>query len=67
MERSYGAFRRTFELPAPIDSDAVSAELVAGVLTVTVPKRAPGRTVADRDGRRLIPCPAGSARRNRST
>jgi HSP20 family protein len=45
MERSYGAFRRTFELPAPIDSDAVSAELVAGVLTVTVPKRTAGRRV----------------------
>jgi len=45
MERSYGPFRRVFELPSPIDSEAVSAELVAGVLTVTVEKRAPGRKV----------------------
>jgi len=45
MERCYGPFRRSFELPSPIDSDAVSADLVAGVLTVTVPKRAAGRTV----------------------
>lgn len=45
MERSYGPFRRTFELPSPVDADAVSAELVDGVLTVTVPKRAPGRRV----------------------
>ncbi|HEX6198655.1 MAG TPA: Hsp20/alpha crystallin family protein, partial [Thermoanaerobaculia bacterium] len=45
MERSYGPFRRVFELPAPIDADAVSAELSRGVLTVTVPKQPPGRKV----------------------
>lgn len=45
MERSYGPFRRVFELPAAIDADAVSAELARGVLTVTVPKRTSGRKV----------------------
>jgi HSP20 family protein len=45
MERSYGPFRRVFELPSPIEADAVSAELSRGVLTVTVPKQPPGRKV----------------------
>lgn len=45
MERSYGPFRRVFELPSAIDADAVSAALALGVLTVTVPKRPAGRTV----------------------
>lgn len=39
MERSYGAFRRTFQLDEPVDPDAVSARLERGVLTVTIPKR----------------------------
>lgn len=45
MERSYGAFRRAFELPAPVEIDAVSADLVQGVLTITVPKRSTGRKI----------------------
>lgn len=45
MERSYGPFRRTFELPSPVDADAVSADLVQGVLTITVPKRQAGRRI----------------------
>lgn len=45
MERSYGPFRRVFELPGPVDPDAVEASLAGGVLTVTVPKRPPGRKV----------------------
>lgn len=40
MERNYGTFRRVFELDAPVDSDAVSAHLRHGVLTVTIPKLA---------------------------
>jgi HSP20 family protein len=40
MERSYGAFRRVLELDAPVDSEAVSARLRHGVLTVTIPKLA---------------------------
>ena len=40
MERAYGAFHRTFELPASADADAVKAEFKKGILTVTIPKRA---------------------------
>jgi HSP20 family protein len=45
MERSYGPFRRAFELPAEIDAGAVTAELALGVLTVTVPKKPAGGKV----------------------
>lgn len=41
MERSYGAFRRVFQLDEPVDPDAVSARLEHGVLTAVLPKRAP--------------------------
>lgn len=50
MERSYGPFRRAFELPAEIDAGAVQAELALGVLTVTVPKKPAGRKVAVEEG-----------------
>jgi HSP20 family protein len=39
-ERSYGAFTRSFTLPAGVDSQHVLADLKDGVLKVTVPKRA---------------------------
>lgn len=45
MERSYGPFRRAFELPSPVDAEAVSADLDRGVLTITVPKRPSGRRI----------------------
>lgn len=45
MERSYGPFRRAFELPSPVDIASVSADLVQGVLTITVPKRPSGRRI----------------------
>jgi HSP20 family protein len=38
MERSYGPFRRTFDLGAPVDVDTISAAFEAGVLRVLVPK-----------------------------
>jgi HSP20 family protein len=40
LERGYGAFRRSFTLPATIDGTNVSAAYVDGVLTVTLPQRA---------------------------
>ena len=40
IERSQGSFTRTFTLPDAVDLDAVRADLVQGVLTVTVPKKA---------------------------
>lgn len=49
-ERQYGAFARSFRLPGDADAGAVSAELAGGVLTVTVPRKAPvesaGRRIA---------------------
>jgi HSP20 family protein len=42
MERSYGPFRRAFDLGAPVDVDAISAAFEAGVLRVLVPKRQAG-------------------------
>lgn len=39
LERSYGAFRRSFRLPPEIDADDVSASFDKGVLKVTVAKR----------------------------
>ena len=40
VERGHGAFSRTFQLPVPIDSDAIRADLRDGVLTVVCPKDA---------------------------
>jgi len=40
IERSYGAFARSFTLPANVDPDKVTAETKNGVLRVFVPKRA---------------------------
>ena len=41
VERGHGAFVRTFEFGSKIASDAVSADLTDGVLTITLPKAAP--------------------------
>ncbi len=38
IERGHGGFSRTFQLPLPIDADAIAAELRDGVLTVRCPK-----------------------------
>jgi HSP20 family protein len=38
VERGHGSFTRTFQLPIPIDGDAIRADLRNGVLTVTCPK-----------------------------
>ena len=40
VERAYGAFSRSFTLPTTVDSERIGAQLVDGVLTVTLPKRA---------------------------
>ncbi len=39
IERSYGAFARTFTLPPTVDASKVSAQYKAGVLTVRLPLR----------------------------
>ena len=40
VERTYGAFQRSFALPEGIDGEHIVAELRDGVLTVVVPKLA---------------------------
>jgi HSP20 family protein len=39
VERFYGSFQRTFELPATVDREAISASYDKGVLKVTLPKK----------------------------
>lgn len=39
VERSYGAFTRSFALPHTVDANKVQAEYKDGVLTVTLPLR----------------------------
>jgi HSP20 family protein len=39
IERSYGAFARTFALPPTVNAGKVSAQYKAGVLTVRLPMR----------------------------
>ena len=38
MERSYGAFRRSVQLPASVEPDKIHAKYHNGVLRLTVPK-----------------------------
>jgi HSP20 family protein len=38
-ERGYGSFSRSVELPSDVDADKVTANLKAGVLTITLPKK----------------------------
>jgi HSP20 family protein len=41
IERGYGSFSRSLELPEGINPDAITASISNGVLKVTVPKPAP--------------------------
>ena len=43
VERGYGAFRRSFTMPASVDGARVSASYQDGVLTVTLPRREESR------------------------
>ena len=40
-EREYGAFQRSFRLPAQTDRDAITADFKDGILSVRVPKAGP--------------------------
>jgi len=44
-ERSYGAIKRSFTLPADVDAAKVKAQFIKGVLTVTLPKNAAAQSV----------------------
>ncbi len=44
LERPFGKFLRKFELPDGLDLEAIDAELDAGVLSITIPKRPEHRT-----------------------
>ena len=39
IERSYGAFARSFALPDTVDPEGVRADYAYGVLTITLPKK----------------------------
>jgi len=43
VERQYGAFSRSFELPSSSDGDNISASFQDGILQIEVPKRAEAR------------------------
>ncbi len=47
-ERQYGAFRRSFRLPADADGASVEAHMKDGVLKITVPKLAPEASTSAR-------------------
>jgi HSP20 family protein len=44
MERSYGPFRRAFELGMPVDTEGISAHFDRGILRVVIPKQGGGMT-----------------------
>jgi HSP20 family protein len=44
VERNYGSFFRSFELPAGVKGDAIQASIAKGVLTVRIPKPEPSVT-----------------------
>jgi len=44
IERSYGSFERTLELPDGVNADAIQASIAKGVLKVTIPKPAPAQS-----------------------
>jgi HSP20 family protein len=44
IERNYGSFERSLELPDGVNADAIQATIEKGVLKVTVPKPAPAQS-----------------------
>jgi len=54
LERSYGAFQRSFYLPCEVETDQVEASFKNGVLTIRLPK-----TASAREGIKKIPVRTG--------
>ena len=52
VERSYGSFSRSFQLPGNVEATSLEASFKDGVLTITVPKReqAKPKTIAVKAG-----------------
>lgn len=44
QERSYGSFARSLSLPGPVDEAKITATYTNGVLTITLPKAAEGKS-----------------------
>ncbi|MFQ5739568.1 MAG: Hsp20/alpha crystallin family protein [Acidobacteriota bacterium] len=44
IERVYGAFSRSFELPRSVNAEKITAKLKDGLLTLTLPKREEAKT-----------------------
>ena len=44
VERSYGSFERSLELPDDVNADGIKASIDKGVLKVVVPKPAPAQS-----------------------
>jgi HSP20 family protein len=47
-ERAYGAFQRSFRIPADAQADSITADFKDGVLTVKVPKSEPAEETTQR-------------------
>ena len=45
VERSHGSFSRTFSVPNSVDADNIRAEFKDGLLTLTLPKKAPSNGI----------------------
>jgi HSP20 family protein len=43
IERSFGAFVRSFTLPAEVDGEKITAQFDKGILSITLPKLAPSK------------------------
>lgn len=66
VERTYGAFMRTFQLPQGIDEEQIGAEFDSGVLSLRIPKAAlpQPRRIQINPGRKGQQAAVGNGNRN---
>jgi HSP20 family protein len=48
VERSYGAFQRVFALPQDADGESIKAKYKNGIVTITIPRKAPPESKSKR-------------------